>query len=146
MHPRIVGTVQGRRYQIVTPFVTGVQTNGTFSQGTLTISPFWEGYSGSATAKVIKSAVATAFMVEEGQLEVAVEGFDEPTTLIDGDVVFVPPNTSFLYAATAEFTKVMYVTGGVQGLDRELMGQGRLWNSAFYPVMGETEGRTVMRI
>jgi quercetin dioxygenase-like cupin family protein len=116
------------RYQIIAPFVTGEQTDGMFSQGTITLSPSQEG---GEVASVI-SAVATAFMVEEGQLEVVVEGFDA-ASLIDGDVVFVPGNVSFSYAAAAEFTKFMYVTGGAQGMDQVLMEKGRAWDSAFYP-------------
>jgi len=135
---------QGRRYQIVAPFVTGTHTNGTFSQGTLTISPFFP--SASSSGEKINSTVATAFLVEEGQLEVTVEGYDEPAVLIDGDVVFVPANTSFSYAATAEFTKVMYITGGGQGLDKQLIDKGRAWNSAFYPAKGPTLPRAMMRI
>lgn len=128
----------GKRYQIVTPFVTGLETNGTFSQGTITISPF--SLSGSPASGVgikgntVKSEVATAFMVEEGQLDVTVQGYDEPASLIDGDLVFVPANTSFSYVARAEFTKFMYVTGGGNGIDRQLMNKARAWNSAFYPV------------
>lgn len=128
-------TEGGRRYQIVTPFVTGLETNGTFSQGTITISPFLSasGSGGETKAKTVKSTVATAFMVEEGQLEVAVDGYDEPASLIDGDLVFVPANTSFSYVAKAEFTKFMYVTGGGNGIDKQLMNKARSWNSAFYP-------------
>ncbi|KAK0748996.1 RmlC-like cupin domain-containing protein [Schizothecium vesticola] len=87
---------------------------------------------GGRKAPRLISAVATAFMVEEGQLEVVVEGYDA-ASLIDGDVVFVPGNVSFSYAATAEFTKLMYVTGGGQGMDQVLMEKGRAWDSAFYP-------------
>jgi quercetin dioxygenase-like cupin family protein len=134
---------QGGRYQIVAPFVTGTHTNGTFSQGALTISPF---SSSSSSGEKINSTVATAFLVEEGQLEVTVEGYDEPAVLINGDVVFVPANTSFSYAATAEFTKVMYITGGGQGLDKQLIDKGRAWNSAFYPAKGPTSPRAMMRI
>lgn len=124
-------TEAGGRYQIVTPFVTGQQTNGTFSQGTITLSP-------GPVAKgpvVVRSEVATAFMMEEGQLEVTVDGYD-PVSLINGDVVFVPGNKSFSYVATAEFTKFMYVTGGGKGLDYELMAGARPWNSALYPQAG----------
>jgi quercetin dioxygenase-like cupin family protein len=106
---------EGGRYQIVTPFVTGLQTNGTFSQGTITLSLFGDGEPQSQRgAPVVRSGVATAFMVEEGQLEVAVEGYDA-VSLIDGDVVFVPADTPFSYIAGAEFTKFMYVTGGGRG-------------------------------
>ncbi|KAK3321755.1 RmlC-like cupin domain-containing protein [Apodospora peruviana] len=120
---------QDNRHHIITPFVTGLQTNNTFSQGTITLSPFSRA---ETRAPVVKSAVATAFMMEEGQLEVTVEGF-EPASLIDGDIVFVPPNTPFSYVATAEFTKFMYVTGGGAGLDAELMAKAKPWDSAFYP-------------
>ncbi len=129
---------EGGRYQVVTPFVTGQLTNGTFSQGTITLSPFGAGQEAKKGAAV-KSTVATAFMMEEGQLEVAVEGY-ETVSLIDGDVVFVPPNISFSYTATAEFTKFMYVTGGGKGLDYELIARGKTWDSAFYPDSGSTGG------
>ncbi|KAK4190866.1 RmlC-like cupin [Podospora australis] len=135
---------QGGRYQIVTPFVTGQQTNGTFSQGTITLrpGPVAEGGSGTTEKRMwVRSEVATAFMMEEGQLEVAVEGY-ESVSLIDGDVVFVPGNTSFAYGATAEFTKFMYVTGGGWGLDYQLMANAKPWNSAFYP---QEEGSGVKR-
>ncbi|KAK4161775.1 RmlC-like cupin [Cladorrhinum sp. PSN259] len=138
----------GGRYHIVAPFVTGQQTNGTFSQGTITVSP-GPVVVGNVTEKglVVSSDVATAFMVEEGQLKVTVEGYD-PVSLINGDVVFVPRNTSFSYVATAEFTKFMYVTGGGKGLDYELMAGARPWDSAFYPqgVASGVERGMVVRI
>ncbi|KAK3984898.1 RmlC-like cupin [Cladorrhinum sp. PSN332] len=123
----------GGRYQVVTPFVTGQQTNGTFSQGTITVSPGpAAGREVTEKGLVVRSEVGTAFMLEEGQLEVTVEGYD-PVSLINGDVVFVPGNTSFSYVATAEFTKFMYVTGGGKGLDYELITNAQPWDSAFYP-------------
>jgi quercetin dioxygenase-like cupin family protein len=119
---------KNERYHIVAPFVTGQQTNNTFSQGTITLSRS----RGESSAPIISSGTATAFMMEEGQLEVKVEGYDA-VSLIDGDVVFVPPNVPFSYAATAEFTKFMYVTGSGSGLDAQLMGESQPWASAFYP-------------
>ncbi|KAK1830581.1 RmlC-like cupin [Podospora conica] len=126
------------RYHIVAPFVTGQQTDGLFSQGTITLSPARGG-----KAPVVTSSVATAFMMEEGQLEVVVEGYDA-ASLIDGDVLFVPGNVSFSYAAAAEFTKFMYVTGGGQGMDQVLMAKGRAWNSAFYPTVAPV--KRMMRV
>jgi mannose-6-phosphate isomerase-like protein (cupin superfamily) len=126
---------EGGRYQIVAPFVTGRQTGGMFSQGTVTVSPFvadGHGEVGVREGSGVRSEVATAFVVEEGQLEVRVEGY-EPVSLIDGDVVFVPGNTSFWYEAAAEFTKFMYVTGGGKGLDYDLMAHAQPWDSTFYP-------------
>ncbi|GAB1315553.1 hypothetical protein MFIFM68171_05763 [Madurella fahalii] len=113
--PKFLNREDGR-YQIITPFVTGRQTNNTFSQGTITLSSFIDG--AEHQAPVLISSVATAFMMEEGQLEVTVDGYD-PVSLIDGDVVFIPTSTSFSYTATAEFTKFMYVTG-----------EGRVWTTS----------------
>jgi quercetin dioxygenase-like cupin family protein len=127
--PKFLNSENGR-YQIINPLVTGQQTNNTFSQGTITLSPFTNGSMGKAP--VIMSSVATALTVEEGQLEVTVQGYD-PVELINGDLVFVPARTSFSYAAKAEFTKFMYVTGGGQGLDYQLMVKAEAWDSAFYP-------------
>jgi len=128
--PKFLNSENGR-YHIVAPFVTGTQTNGTFSQGTITLSPPGD-VNGGAKAPSVTNEYATAFMMEEGQLEVTVDGYDA-VSLIDGDVVFVPGGVPFSYAATAEFTKFMYVTGGGRGLDYELMASARKWDSAFYP-------------
>ncbi|KAK5657994.1 hypothetical protein OQA88_2548 [Cercophora sp. LCS_1] len=128
---------EGGRYQIVAPFVRGQETDGTFSQGTITIGV----QKGSAPG--VKSQVATAFMVEEGELEVRVEGYDA-VRLVWGDVVFVPPGVGFEYESKAEFTKMMYVTGGGKGLDWELIEKGRVWNSAFFP--RSQAGGKMMRI
>ena len=127
------------RYQIVAPFVTGRETNGSFSQGTITLSP------GMGEVGRVTSPVATAFMMEEGQLEVVVDGY-EVASLIDGDVVFVPANVSFSYRAVAEFTKFMYVTGGGKGIDQLLIAKGRAWNSAFYPATKLAPVRMMARV
>jgi len=119
---------QGGRYQIVTPFVTPAQTDNMFSQGTLTVSML----SAGKAAPRIKSPVATAFQMEEGQLALTVEGYDT-IHLIEGDVAFIPGNTSFSYAAEADFTNTMYVSGAGRGFEVDLMEGGKAWNSAFYP-------------
>ncbi|KAH7377349.1 hypothetical protein BKA66DRAFT_422411 [Pyrenochaeta sp. MPI-SDFR-AT-0127] len=115
-------------YQIIAPLVMGQQTNDLFSQGHITLSPKPE----SAVAPTMVSTQATAFMLEEGQLAVSIEGF-ATAHLIDGDVVFVPPNSTFAYWAEAEFTKFMYISGGGDGLDAKLMQDATSWASAFYP-------------
>ncbi|KAK3377447.1 RmlC-like cupin domain-containing protein [Podospora didyma] len=139
--PKYLNSENGR-HQIITPFVTGDQTNGKFSQGTITISPNNPG----TKAPYVTSTVATALYMEEGQLEVTVDGFD-PVTLIDGDLVFVPGNTSFSYFASAYFTKFMYVTGGGRGIDFELIAKARAWDSAFYPAANpQTSASKFVRI
>ncbi|KAF2118747.1 RmlC-like cupin domain-containing protein [Lophiotrema nucula] len=115
------------RYQIVAPLVTGAQSGGLFAQGHITIS-----LQRNFTAPWATSTHATAFVVEEGQLAVTVDGY-EKASLIGGDIVFIPPETKFTYEAEAEFTKVMYVSGGGEGLDAMLISRAESWTSAFYP-------------
>lgn len=55
--------------------------------------------------------------------------------ITDGDMFFVPGNTSFRYWAEARFTKFMYDCARTQGLDALLEAS---WESAFYL---EVEGK-----
>lgn len=84
------------------------------------------------------SPLATAFILEEGQLAVSIKGFNV-AHLIDGDILFVTPDTPFSYWAEAEFTKLMYVSGG-DGLDVMLM------KDAFYPRSGKQNVRRGIKI
>jgi mannose-6-phosphate isomerase-like protein (cupin superfamily) len=115
-------------YQIVTPFVTGKETDNKFAQGTITMSL----KKPNQTAPTVKLPYHTAFMMEEGQLSVTIEGYD-PVHLIDSDVVFIPAFTPFTYYAEVEFTKFMYVSGGGDGLDAILMKGGSSYGKALYP-------------
>jgi len=115
-------------HQIVTPLVTGKETDNKFAQGTITLSlkPV------NQSAPTIKLPHHTALLVEEGQLGVTVEGYNH-VYLIDGDLVFIPANTPFTYSAEAEHTKFMYVSGGSEGLDAILIKMGRPYDKALYP-------------
>jgi quercetin dioxygenase-like cupin family protein len=115
-------------FQIVTPFVTGKETDNKFGQGTITMSM----KNATQTAPTMKLPYHTAFMMEEGKLAVNLDGYDQ-AHLIDGDVVFVPAHTPFTYYAEAEFTKFMYVSGGGDGLDAILIKGGSPYDKALYP-------------
>jgi quercetin dioxygenase-like cupin family protein len=132
---------QAGYYQIIAPLVMGAQTKNLFTQGHITMSPKTE----DLVPQEIVSPQATALMLEEGQLAVTVEGFDT-AHLIDGDVVFVPPNRPFTYFAEAEFTKFLYVSSGANGLDAMLMKNASAWNSAFYPRRGVTHIKRGLKI
>ncbi|KAF2667662.1 RmlC-like cupin [Microthyrium microscopicum] len=116
-------------YQIITPLVTGKESNNQFAQGHITMDL----KRGNKTSPTQKVAQHMAFMLEEGELHVGVEGYDE-VRLIEGDIVFVPKNTPFTYYAGAEFTKFMYVSGGGDGLDATLIQGGKPTSKAVYPV------------
>jgi quercetin dioxygenase-like cupin family protein len=128
--PKYISAVGGR-YTIINPFVTGVQTDNMFAQGTITMStPIKD----KLLSTGIKSTQPTAFMMEEGQLAVNVEGYDT-AHLIEGDVVFIPGNTTFSFDAEADYTKFMYVSGGGNGLDAMIIANATSTNSAFYPAV-----------
>ncbi|KAJ3547772.1 hypothetical protein NM208_g1348 [Fusarium decemcellulare] len=115
-------------YQIVSPLLSSRQTNALFAHGTITMSQKPE----TAEAPRVTSPHATAFMMEEGQLAVMVDGF-RTAHLIDGDVFFAPPNTTFSYHAEADFTKFLYISGGGDGIDAMLIADSIEWSSPFYP-------------
>ncbi|KAK1634346.1 hypothetical protein BDP81DRAFT_408170 [Colletotrichum phormii] len=119
----------GGVYHLVAPFATANQTASNFTMGTVTLSPLLS----NQTATKANLAQPLAFQLEEGALEVSVEGYDA-VTLIQGDVVFVPANVPFTYAASAAFTKFLYVSGGGDGFDYQLLQRAVPWSYATYPI------------
>jgi quercetin dioxygenase-like cupin family protein len=126
--PKYLNT-DGGIYRLVSPLATGDQTANNFTMGNVVISPMMPNQtatSGSYTASL-------ALQVEEGQLVVEVDGYDS-VSLIQGDVVFVPAETSFTYYAAAAYTKLLYISGGGDGFDHQLMQRAESWDYATYPV------------
>jgi quercetin dioxygenase-like cupin family protein len=76
---------------------------------------------------------ATAFQVIEGRFDVQVAGHDT-AELTTGDVVFIPPNTSFRYWSEAAFTKVLVLSGGHEGIDQKLIEGGEAYDFVTFPV------------
>jgi quercetin dioxygenase-like cupin family protein len=117
-------------YQIITPLVTGAQSSNRFTQGTITMSP----KTANQAAPNVRLEKPVSFLMEEGMLEVQLGG--ETARLIEGDVLFVPGNTTFAYMAVARYTKFMYVCAGNNGVDALLLKNSVAWNSSFYPDTG----------
>ncbi|TDZ38439.1 Quercetin 2,3-dioxygenase [Colletotrichum spinosum] len=115
-------------YHLVAPFATADQTAGNFSMGTATLSPPLA----NQTATEATPTQPLAFQLEEGALVVVVDGYDA-VTLIQGDVIFVPAGTRFSYSAAAGFTKFLYVSGGGDGWDYQLLQKAVAWDFATYP-------------
>jgi quercetin dioxygenase-like cupin family protein len=126
--PKYLNSVQG--YQIVAPLATGVQTQDTnFTMATVSISVT----PGNGTVPVWKMGGATAFQVIEGRFDVQIAGHDT-AELTTGDVVFIPPNTSFRYWSEAAFTKVLVLSGGHEGIDQKLIEGGEAYDFVTFPV------------
>lgn len=126
--PKYLASVNGS-YQIVQPFITEVQSQGNYTLSTITIS------------KIAQTASAThvldthmAFQVLDGRLSVYLE--NETVYLDTGDVVFIKAGSSFQYWNEVAYTKVLYVAGGVGGLDTQLIEAEDTvaWNSAVWPI------------
>jgi quercetin dioxygenase-like cupin family protein len=126
--PKFLNRAAG--YKVVQPLATPVQTNGTggLTMGTVTMSERLEG------EPMSEATLPHAFALQmiEGQLVLEVDGY-QPAYLIDGDVAFVPANTSFTYHATVPFTKFLYLNGGGEGLDYQLLQDSEPWELPTYP-------------
>lgn len=72
-----------------------------------------------------------AFDVIEGQLTVNIDA--ETVDLIEGDVVFIPSNTSFTYWSKVSFTQFLYVGQGVETLDQALIDKSEPWDYPVWP-------------
>lgn len=114
-------------YKVIAPVVTAEQSDGNFTMGTITLSA----KATNESASTIVPSQHLAFQLEEGQLVVIVD--DEPATLIQGDVVFVPANSSLTYYATVPVTKFLYVSAGGDGFDYDLIENSIEWDYAAYP-------------
>ncbi|KAF2468606.1 RmlC-like cupin [Lindgomyces ingoldianus] len=113
-------------YQIVQPLVTPTTGEGRFTQGTITMS--LHPSNGSLLMHTLASH--TAFEVLEGALWISIS--DENATLITGDVALVPGNVTFAYWSEVAFTKVMYVSAGIEGI--VLLGSAEQWGWPVFPV------------
>ncbi|KAH6625342.1 quercetin 2,3-dioxygenase [Boeremia exigua] len=116
-------------YAIVEPFVTSQQSDGNFTQGTITLSK------PSAGSEPEKYSLPghTALEVVDGLVSVDVGGFDGTTTLSIGDVVFVPANTTFSFWGAAAYSKVLYVGAGNDTIDGKIIKGAKEWDSATWP-------------
>jgi quercetin dioxygenase-like cupin family protein len=114
-------------YQIIAPFITTTQSAAKFSEGTITISRT----PSNTTTPSRRFADHTAFEILEGALKVRMQ--NEEVQLLQGDVVFIPGNTSFSYWSEVAFTKFLYVGAGESGLDVELMEKAVAWDYPTWP-------------
>ncbi|KAH6646107.1 RmlC-like cupin domain-containing protein [Truncatella angustata] len=127
--PKYLNTDDGV-YRLISPLATGAQTADNFTMGNIVISPLLA----NQIATTVSYTQPLAFQLEEGQLAVEVDGYDT-ISLIQGDVIFVPAETSFSYYATAAYTKLLYVSGGGDGIDYQLLSKAESWDYATYPVV-----------
>jgi quercetin dioxygenase-like cupin family protein len=72
-----------------------------------------------------------AFEILEGQLMVSMQG--EVLSLLQGDVVFIPGNTTYGYWSEVAYTKFLHVSQGADGLDTVLIAAGESWDSPVWP-------------
>lgn len=123
--PKYLSSVVG--YQVIQPFVTPAQSGGEFTLSTITIAKQLS----NATAAAQSFEGHAAFEVLEGQLTVVMEG--ETLNLLQGDVVFIPRNTSYTYYSTVGFTKTLHISQGAEGLATSLIAGASSWNSPVWP-------------
>jgi quercetin dioxygenase-like cupin family protein len=127
--PKYIAGDKESSYAIVEPFVTSQQSDGNFTEGTITLS---KPVAGSKPATYSLSG-HTALEVVDGLVNVDVGGFDGTTTLSVGDVVFVPANTTFRFWGESVYSKVLYVGAGKDTVDTRIRQNAKEWNSSTWP-------------
>ncbi|KAG7407378.1 Quercetin 2,3-dioxygenase [Fusarium oxysporum f. sp. rapae] len=128
--PKYLNKAMTGYYQIVQPLITPEASgNYSFTESTITINgpP-----SDISTLPHFSLPHGNAFMVLEGTLTVHVQGY-HPVTLVWGDVMYVPKDTSFTYYTSTHWCKFLYVSGGNNCLDTKLVKGGAVYNSVVFP-------------
>lgn len=116
-------------YYIVQPFITAAQSDGNFTEGTITLSML----DSDAQAEEWSLPGHTALEVVDGLVAVKVQGYDEVLNLSTGDVAFVPANTTWSFWGESAYSKVLYVCQGRDTLDQRLRSRGVSWDSVIWP-------------
>lgn len=122
-------TADNSSYYVVEPFITETQSDGNFTEGTITLSQLPE----HAQPDEYTFSGHTALEVVDGVVGVKVDGYAEELSLAIGDVVFVPANTTWSFWGEAAYSKVLYVGQGRDTIDAKLRAEGTSWNSVLWP-------------
>lgn len=127
--PKYLAGDKASSYAIVEPFVTSKQSDGNFTEGTITMS---KPAAGSKPGTYTLPG-HTALEVVDGLVSVNIGGFEGIATLSIGDVVFVPANTTFSFWGDSVYSKVLYVGAGEHTVDSEIRQNAKVWDSATWP-------------
>ncbi|KAJ4343532.1 hypothetical protein N0V87_000299 [Didymella glomerata] len=127
--PKYLAGDRESSYAIVEPFVTSQQSDGNFTEGTITLSKPVDG----ARPATYSLPGHTALEIVDGLVSIDVGGFDGTTTLSVGDVVFVPANTTFSFWGESVYSKVLYVGAGEDTIDARIRKNAKEWDSATWP-------------
>lgn len=126
--PKYLNTENG--YKVIQPLATPANSeHKNFTMGTIILSEKLH----NETASTIKLPHHFALQLDEGQLILKVDGY-RSASLLQGDVAFIPANTTFSYHATVPFTRFLYMNAGAQGLEYQLLQKSQAWGFPSYPV------------
>ncbi|KAL4876935.1 quercetin 2,3-dioxygenase [Aspergillus karnatakaensis] len=116
-------------YHIVAPLVSPQQSGSlNFTLSTISISQTPK----NVTVPTWRFEGACAFKVLEGQLSVQIANYPV-AQLIGGDVAFVPAGVPVKYWSEAYFTRFLFPSAGVNGLDQQLIRRGREYEFVTFP-------------
>jgi quercetin dioxygenase-like cupin family protein len=113
-----------RTGQVISQLTSDMQTQGKLDVSTIAVKP------GYVPSEYFEFALDHAFQITEGQLKVKIGG--EIASLIFGDVVFIPRDTSFKYWSRVGFTKFVVWSAG-SGLADALIKDAEPWEYAVWP-------------
>ncbi|KXT15102.1 hypothetical protein AC579_6472 [Pseudocercospora musae] len=124
--PKYLNNLTGA-YQIVQPFVTPTTGEGNFTQGTITLGRRFL----NASLQTWNLTEHLALNILEGAIDLTIA--NETATLLAGDIAFVPGGTPFIYESRAAFSKFLYVSAGVEGIDQQLLAEAAEWSWPVFP-------------
>ncbi|KAB2100319.1 hypothetical protein AG0111_0g11216 [Alternaria gaisen] len=127
--PKYLAGDKDSSYTIVEPFITSQQSDGNFTEGTMTLSKPATG----AKPATYSLPGHTALEVVDGLVSVNVGGFEGTATLSVGDVVFIPANTTFSFWGESVYSKVLYVGAGTDTVDARIRKDAKEWDSVTWP-------------
>jgi quercetin dioxygenase-like cupin family protein len=127
--PKYLAGDRSSSYAIVEPFITSQQSDGNFTEGTITLSKPATG------SKPITYSLPGhhALEVVDGLVNVEISGYEGTTSLSVGDVAFVPANTTFSFWGESAYSKVLYVGAGKDTIDARLKENAVEWDSVTWP-------------
>jgi mannose-6-phosphate isomerase-like protein (cupin superfamily) len=123
--PKYLSSADGG-FKVIQPLATEIQSGGGFTLSTISMERT------NMSAPIKKYPGHAAFEVLEGQLSVTLAA--ETVDLLQGDVIFIPGNTTFTYGSKIAFTKFLAISQGSGGLATELISKGQSWGSPMWPI------------
>lgn len=115
-------------YHIVQPMQTSTTSQGNFTISKISLSRLQS----NQTVPENNFSNPMGLEMSFGQLHVRLG--QEVIRMLEGDILFVPANTTFQYWSEVAFTSFMHFSTGSDGLGSDLIASSSKWDSPAWPI------------